>query len=144
LGSLVLSEDDNKTGFAVKRKTSLRVASTKCCSESSMLRPRQFRFTGSAKTANSADFDSEARSQLREPRVPFFRGRYALSIAEIREAQSHPKHPPAAAQGSARDPGIESDTHEGRQLTWLLQNGSQYGDGVSRAIGTQPDQGSWR
>jgi hypothetical protein len=62
----------------------------------------------------------------------------------MREAQSHAKHPPAAAQGSAGDPGIKSGTHEGRQLTWLFQNGSEYGDGVGRAIGTQPDQGSWR
>jgi len=67
-----------------------------------------------------------------------------MSIAEIREAQSRTKHPPAAAQGSAGDPGIESGTHEGRQLTWLFQNGSEYRNDVSRAIGTQPDQCSWR
>src|SRR4029077_4191444 len=68
----------------------------------------------------------------------------AVSIAEIPEAQSHTKHPPAAAQGNAGDPGIESGTQEGRQLTWQLQNGSQYGGDVSRAIGTQTYQCSWR
>src|ERR1700693_1759117 len=109
-----------------------------------MLRPRQFRFTGAAKAANSAAFDGEARSQLRERRVPFFGSWYAAPIAEIREAQSHTEHPPAAAQGSAGDPGIESGTHDSGQLTWLFQNGSEYGDGVRRAIGTQPDQCSRR
>src|SRR5229473_2865241 len=73
-----------------------------------------FRFIGAAKTANAAAFDSEARSQLMKRRVPFFGSRYAVSFAEIREAQSRTKQAPAAAQGSAGDPGIESGTHEGR------------------------------
>jgi hypothetical protein len=96
------------------------------------------------KTANSAAFDGKAQSQLGESRASFLGSRCAVSFAEIREAQCGTQHSPAAAQSGAGDPGIESSTHEGRQLTWLLQNGSEHGADVGRAIGTQPDQRSRR
>jgi hypothetical protein len=98
------------------------------------------RFTRAPKSVNPVTSDSEACPHLGEPSGPVFGSRYAVPIGEIREAQSRTKRPSAAAQGRAGDPGIDSGTHQGRQLAWTFQNGSENGNGVSRAVGTQPNR----
>jgi len=102
----------------------------------SMLRSRRLRFAGPAKTHHSAPFDREARSQSRDGSVPFLVCRYAASSAEAREAQSRTERPPAAAQSSAGDLGIEGNPQKGRQQIRLLQDGSEHGLDLGRAIGT--------
>jgi hypothetical protein len=76
-----------------------------------------------------------------------FRERYVHTgrpIAEVGKTQAWAEPPPTTAQGSAGDPRIEGDTDESRQLAWLLDDGSEYGEDICCAVGTQPRQCSGR